>query len=105
MSQEPEGAGIQGIGVSTPNAAVVALATVGFERLLHIPKVGMLIMGVTSVITPIGRPPVKTQGVGRGLNGTGAAPKEHCKVAPVQRKKLIGLQAPFPSDWYEFPLS
>jgi hypothetical protein len=35
--------GTQGIGVSTPKAAAVAAATVGFTMLLHIPNVGSLL--------------------------------------------------------------
>ena len=38
-------AGIQGMGVRTPNAAAVALATVGFAKDMHIAKVGILAMG------------------------------------------------------------
>lgn len=43
-----QGAGItgtQGIGVNTPKAAVVAAATVGFAKELHIPKGGILTIG------------------------------------------------------------
>lgn len=39
-------AGIQGIGVSTPSAAAVAAATMGFEGELHIPNGGMFIIGM-----------------------------------------------------------
>ena len=42
------GAGItgkQGMGVSTPRAAAVALATVGLAKELHMPKGGILTMG------------------------------------------------------------
>jgi hypothetical protein len=37
--------GTHGIGVSTPMAAAVADATVGFDGLEHIPKVGILTIG------------------------------------------------------------
>ena len=37
--------GTQGIGVSTPSAAEVAAATVGFERLKHMPNGVMLVIG------------------------------------------------------------
>ncbi len=40
-----EVAGTQGIGVSTPSAAAVAAATVGFAREEHIPKGMMFFMG------------------------------------------------------------
>ena len=39
-------AGTQGIGVKTPQAADVAEATVGLETVLHIPKVGILTIGM-----------------------------------------------------------
>ena len=38
--------GIHGWGVNTPMAAEVALATMGFVMLVHIPKDGMLTMGL-----------------------------------------------------------
>lgn len=41
-------AGTQGIGVSTPSAAAVALATVGLEGERHRPNVGMLTMETMS---------------------------------------------------------
>lgn len=37
--------GMQGIGVSTPKAAAVALATVGLDGVVHIPKGGILTTG------------------------------------------------------------
>jgi len=37
--------GTHGIGVSTPNAADVALATAGFARLTHMPKRRIFTMG------------------------------------------------------------
>jgi hypothetical protein len=37
--------GMQGIGVNTPCAAVVAEATVGFARDMHIPKGGIFTIG------------------------------------------------------------
>ncbi len=43
--QGAEVTGIHGCGVNTPMAAAVALATIGFVMLLHIPKDRMLAMG------------------------------------------------------------
>ena len=37
--------GMHGIGVSTPSAAEVAAATVGFAREVHMPNGGMLTIG------------------------------------------------------------
>ncbi len=49
-------AGMHGIGVSAPNAAAVAEATVGFARLLHIPNVmgslGISIMVARGIFCP-----------------------------------------------------
>ncbi len=70
FSQGPAGTGMQGMGVSTPNAAAVAEATVGLARLLHVPKGGMLSIGAISVIAPAGRPLMTTLGTGRALKGT-----------------------------------
>ena len=46
--QGPNGTGTHGIGVSTPSAALVADATVGFDRLVHIPNGGMFMFGTMS---------------------------------------------------------
>ena len=48
--------GTQGMGVSTPQAAEVAEATVGLANERHIPKVGMLTMGLLSMILATGIP-------------------------------------------------
>ena len=66
-------AGMHGIGVKTPNAAAVALATDGLAMLVHTPKDWMLIMGLKSMILPI-KPPVTMAGPGVGINGDGIAP-------------------------------
>ena len=49
-------AGMQGMGVNTPRAAAVAEATVGFAMDMHIPKVGMLVMGIISMMVAAGVP-------------------------------------------------
>src|SRR5712672_2196068 len=49
-------AGMHGIGVNTPSAAAVAEATVGFAMDMHIPKVGMLVMGTISMMVAAGVP-------------------------------------------------
>jgi hypothetical protein len=38
--------GIHGMGVRTPRAAAVAEATVGLANDMHMPKVGMFVMGM-----------------------------------------------------------
>jgi hypothetical protein len=75
--------GTHGIGVSTPSAALVAAATVGFDRLVHIPNGGTLTIGAKSVIVAAGRPSIITRGVGSGINVDGAIPKLHWSMAPM----------------------
>ena len=73
--------GMQGIGVSAPNAAAVAAATVGLANELHMPKGGMLTIGLLSMIFAIGMA-FMTRLIGRTIRLEGAAPKLHCSVAP-----------------------
>ena len=74
--------GMQGMGVSTPMAAAVADATVGFAKDWHIPKGAILTMGLLSMMLPIakfihlGRMGSKTENV------PGAIPNVHCSIAP-----------------------
>jgi hypothetical protein len=70
-------AGTHGIGVNTPNAAVVAAATVGFESVEHIPNDAMLSIGTKSIIVAAGIPQTKNGTLGRTTSGHGAAPNEH----------------------------
>jgi hypothetical protein len=76
--------GIHGIGVSTPIAADVAAATVGFAMLLHIPNGMMLTMGTLSMMFAAGMLPVIILLTGNTTNVLGARPNEHCRVAPEQ---------------------
>ena len=46
--------GTQGMGVSTPNAAAVAAATVGLDGDWQSPKEGMCTMGITSKMVAAG---------------------------------------------------
>ncbi len=76
-------AGTQGIGVKTPKAAAVAEATVGLAGQLHIPKVGILTIGLLSIILAAGTLLHIVQFVGNTIRLVGAAPKEHCNIAPI----------------------
>lgn len=76
-------AGMQGIGVKTPNAAAVADATDGLARLIQTPKGGMLEIGAKSMIVPAGILSAVTAALPVATNVDGAAPKEHIIVAPV----------------------
>ncbi len=75
--------GVQGCGVRTPNAAVVAAATAGLARELHIPKGAILIMGLLSVMFAAGLFSTNNLLSGSTESVDGAAPKVHCKVAPI----------------------
>jgi hypothetical protein len=68
--------GTQGMGVSTPSAAAVAEATLGFARLEHIPKLG----GLLSMIVAWSIPVVMTVCCDVTIRGQGAAPKEHMQI-------------------------
>lgn len=72
-------AGMQGMGVSAPIAAAVALATVGFARLLHIPNV---IGGFgISIIVANGMLPPTAVLCEVTVSGAGAAPNVHWHTA------------------------
>lgn len=75
--------GRQGMGVSTPSAAAVAAATIGFAGLLHIPNGGMLTMGLLSMMLAAGVP-VIVRLAGNTTRLLGATPKLHIIIAPVQ---------------------
>jgi hypothetical protein len=74
--------GMHGMGVSAPMAAAVADATVGLVRLVHIPKGGMFTIGFWSMMLAAGMT-AKTLLTGSTFKVEGAAPNEHCSMAPV----------------------
>jgi len=74
--------GMQGMGVRTPRAAAVAAATVGLAMDMHIPKVGMLVIGTQSIIVAAGAPAIVLF-IGRTFRTEGATPKVHIIMAPV----------------------
>ena len=74
--------GTHGIGVSTPRAALVAAATVGFARLVHMPNGGIFTSGTQSAIVAAGRPSMTTREAANGANDAGAIPKLHWINAP-----------------------
>ena len=75
--------GIQGIGVSTPIAAAVAAATVGFAGERHMPKGGILTMGIWSMMVAAGKPSASVLFSGGTTSVLGARPCEHISVAPI----------------------
>lgn len=74
--------GMQGIGVNTPNAAAVADATVGLAMDMHIPKGGIFVMGMKSMMLAAGVVAL-TLLAGNTLSADGAIPKEHIITAPA----------------------
>src|SRR5205809_1094040 len=76
-------AGTQGIGVSTPSAAAVAAATVGFDGLVHMPNGMMLTIGLLSMMLAAGTNEVSILFAGSTTSDLGATPKLHCSRAPM----------------------
>jgi hypothetical protein len=68
--------GKQGMGVSTPMAAEVAAATVGFASDWHIPKGKMFTIGLLSIMVAMGME-VTTRLSGSTIRVPGASPKLH----------------------------
>lgn len=75
--------GTQGTGVSTPCAAEVAEATVGFESVVHMPKGGMFAIGLKSMMFAAGTPPTRVRLAGGTMSAEGATPNEHMSCAPI----------------------
>jgi hypothetical protein len=89
-----QGAGVtgtQGIGVKTPAAKEVAVATAGLFMEEHIPKVGTLTKGWPSIMFAAGAP-VNVRFTGSTRREAGAAPKLHIIVAPIQT--CIAIKTP-----------
>ena len=83
------------MGVRTPNAAAVAVATSGLAKLVHIPKVGRL-SGVESMTVAAGVPSIITIRVGSTSRLAGATPKLHIAMAPMWTAGL-----PMPAHSFE----
>lgn len=86
-------AGMQGMGVSTPSAAAVAAATVGFAGLLHMPNVARLTIGAESIMVASAIMLPLTIFAGSTTNGHGAAPNVHIVCAPITT--CCGIVRPF----------
>lgn len=70
-------AGMHGMGVNTPMAAVVAAATMGLLGLLHMPKGMMFNKGMWSMMLAAGWLPDITRFLGKTTNELGAMPHVH----------------------------
>ena len=81
--------GMQGMGVSTPQAAEVADATMGFVNDLHIPKGSMFTMGTKSMMVALGFFCIRGRKKSVMTSFDGVVPKEHCIEAPMQTYLLI----------------
>jgi hypothetical protein len=82
-----QGAGVtgrQGIGVRTPNAAVVAAATAGLAGDMHMANGMMFTIGLLSRMLASGWFAVFTRLTGSTTRLLGAIPILHCSVAPLQ---------------------
>lgn len=77
-------AGMHGMGVSTPKAAAVAAATVGFAGLVHMANGRMFTIGLLSMMLAAAGPPAMTQLAGSTVSELGAVPKLHASIAPMQ---------------------
>jgi hypothetical protein len=83
--------GTQGIGVSTPRAAAVAEATAGFAMDMHMPKVGMFVIGMKSMMFAAGAVAL-VRFMGRTFRAEGATPKEHIMTAPEVTCEGMGFR-------------
>ncbi len=90
-----DGAGTQGIGVRTPDAAAVAEATTGFAGEVHSPKGAMLSIGFMSAIVAAGNV-VRTFFGGNIFSTDGSVPRLHCIAAPVHTS--IATRTVYPSN-------
>ena len=81
-AQGAEVAGMQGIGVNTPNAAAVADATIGLAMDMHMPKGGILTIGAKSMMLAAGAVAIVLL-VGSTERTEGATPKVHVIIAPA----------------------
>jgi hypothetical protein len=79
--------GMQGMGVSTPSAAAVAAATVGFAMELHIANGRMFTIGLLSMIFASGIIDIVLF-IGRTFSVDGATPKLQVIIAPPHTQKL-----------------
>ena len=103
--------GTHGIGVNTPSAAAVAEATVGLAIDMHMPKVGMFVIGMLSMIVAAGAPAIVLL-VGITISAEGATPNVQVIAAPAVTScgiRLEGVEVKLwpavsysgaPAEWY-----
>ena len=76
-------AGMHGIGVKTPSAAVVAAATTGFAGDMHMPNGMMFTIGAKSMILAAICFPHCTRFTGSTISADGAIPIVHINCADI----------------------
>ena len=82
-TQGEEVAGMHGIGVSTPNAAAVAAATIGFAGDMHMPKGMIFTKGIWSMMFAATCLPTMVRLIGRTERTDGAIPIVHISCAVI----------------------
>src|SRR3546814_259573 len=88
---------MQGIGVSTPIAAEVAEATVGFASEVHMPNGMMFSIGTWSMIVAAGWLLDRVRLTGSTTSDDGATPKLHIRVAPLRsEERRVGKECVSP---------
>jgi hypothetical protein len=85
--------GMQGCGVRTPWAAVVAAATCGLLSVVHIPNGMIFTMGALSLMVAAGWLDTITLAIGRTESVEGATPKEHESIALLHTICAISLSS------------
>src|SRR5688500_60198 len=75
--------GTHGIGVRTPKAKAVAIATAGLARLEHNPNVTMFSPPMSAGSVDGGTPPISTHAAVSTTSGTGNVPNGHWTTAPA----------------------
>jgi|SRR5678815_4131947 hypothetical protein len=98
-------AGMQGCGVSTPSAALVAAATCGLAKLVHKPNGMMFTMGTWSMMVAPGCPLVEIWLLGSTIRDDGDVPKEHANWAPFTVCSGIAVSPTARSLLWSYPIS
>ena len=95
--------GTHGAGVNAPSLAAVAAATVGFDIVPHIPKVGMLTIGANAWMLAAGVSQVTGVPVGTTVSGTGTGgiAIEHETNAPVLTRGGITCDCTPAVRWFQ----
>src|ERR1700744_6089899 len=96
--------GTHGAGVNAPSLAAVAAATVGFDIVPHIPKVGMLTIGAKAWMLAAGVSAVTGVPMGRTVRGTGTGgiANEQGIIAPLRTSGGIACHCTPAARWLQW---